>query len=53
MASLLERMNIATDSVGPVRSKGDRSGSSPYVRQRLALVRPFHVLTVSTSLAFS
>ena len=34
MASLLERMNISTDSVGPVRVKvnSTRSASVPYVR---------------------
>lgn len=40
MASLLERMNIPepNSSVGPVRSKGNRSGgSSPYVRQHLPI----------------
>jgi hypothetical protein len=34
MASLLERMNISTDSIGPVRAKvnASRSSSVPYVR---------------------
>ncbi|KAI0262560.1 hypothetical protein BC834DRAFT_890754 [Gloeopeniophorella convolvens] len=33
MASLLERMNVSPDAgVGPVRSKSQRAGSSPYTR---------------------
>ena len=52
MASLLERIS-APGETGPVRNKGARGGgaaaASPYVRQHLALVRPYTVLTVCVS----
>ncbi|PSR79482.1 hypothetical protein PHLCEN_2v7007 [Hermanssonia centrifuga] len=43
MASLLDRISApgSINTVGPVRNKGNRAGTtSPYVRQRLAILRP-------------